>query len=288
MNHHHLAVATCGLVLVLVPLWPAAATEIDGTSRDDEIVVTAQNAAAVMAEASALAPAARTTEYSRAALCGTPEADSSRLNADCTGYADGTPLPVCEAGEPAPPLWRRTRATPADPWTTWTLALGWTCPEDALPALTLTDFRRLPIAPSPLTIQPARPQVLVNLPTIVYTDTATQAFTTVLLGYPVQVEATPTSFTWDFGDGTDPLTTTSPGHPYPDDDVAHPYTRPGTYTITLTTTYAGRYRMAGTTTWLPVTGTATTTTTSAPIEAVDAPTRLVAGDCTTHPDPDTC
>ena len=36
--------------------------------------------------------------------------------------------------------------------------------------------------------------------------------------------------------------------------------------------------MAGTTTWLPVTGTATTTTTSAPIEAVDATTRLVAGD----------
>ncbi|HEY5515168.1 MAG TPA: hypothetical protein VIK12_03050, partial [Pengzhenrongella sp.] len=189
MNHHHLAVATCGLVLVLVPLWPAAATEIDGTSRDDEIVVTAQNAAAVMAEASALAPAARTTEYSRDALCGTAEADSSRLNADCTGYADGTPLPVCEVGEPAPPLWRRTRATPADPWSRWTLALGWTCPEDALPELTATDFRRLPIAPSPLTIQPARPQVLVNLPTIVYTDTATQAFTTVLLGYPVQVEA---------------------------------------------------------------------------------------------------
>lgn len=288
MKRRFVSGMTIAALLIVLGVGAASADELGGEARDDEIVVTARNAAQVIAEAAALADEARTVEYSRDELCGTAEADSSFLNSDCTGYADGTPLPVCETGEPVPPLWRRTRATAADPWTTWILALGWTCPEDALPALTLTDFRRLPIAPSPLTIQPARPQVLVNLPTIVYTDPVTQAFATALLGFPVEVEATPTTYTWDFGDGTDPLTTTSPGHPYPDHDVAHPYTRPGTYTITLTTAYAGRYRMAGTTTWLPVTGTATTTTTSPPITAVDAPGRLVAGDCTTHPDPDTC
>jgi hypothetical protein len=267
---------------------PAAAGNNDGTANGDEITVTARNASSLVAGSAAVAPAERTTEYSRALLCGTPEADSSFLNAQCTGYADGTPIRACEAGEPVPPVWRRTRESSADPWPRWTLALGWTCPEDALPELTVTDFRRLPLAPSPLSIQPARPQVLVNMPTIVYTQPTTQAFTTILLGFPVEVEATPASFTWDFGDGSDPITTTSPGHPYPDHDIAQPYTHPGTYTITLTTTYTGRYRMAGTTPWLPVTGTATTSTLSAPIEAINAPTHLVADDCITNPNAPYC
>jgi hypothetical protein len=261
----------------------SAADEVGGVAQGSVIKVTAQNASSLIAGSAAVAAAERTTEYSRAALCGTAEADSSFFNATCTGYANGTPIRVCEVGDPLPPVWRRTRETPADPWPRWTLALGWTCPEDALPELTVTDFRRLPLAPSVLNIQPARPQVLVNMPTIVYTEPTTQTFTTTLLGFPVEVEATPTSFTWDFGDDTDPITTTSPGHPYPDHDIAQPYTHPGTYTITLTTTHAGRYRMAGTTPWLTVTGTATTTTLSGPIEAIEIRSHLVADDCTTNP-----
>jgi hypothetical protein len=228
-------------------------------------------------------PEAGEVEYSRADLCGTGQASSSSMNADCTGYADGTPLPVCEGTEPLPPLWSRTRAAATDEWTTWTLAQGWVCPDQALPELTVTDFRRLPLAPSVLNIQPARPQVLVNMPTIVYTEPTTQTLATTLLGYPIEVEATPTTFTWDFGDDTNPITTTSPGHPYPDHDIAQPYTRTGTYTITLTTTHTGRYRMTGTTPWLTVTGTATTTTPSNPIQATEIRSHLVADDCTTNP-----
>ena len=51
----------------------------------------------------------------------------------------------------------------------------------------------------------------------------------------------------------------------------------------LTTTYTGRYRLAGTTTWATVNGTATTTTTTPPITVIEAPTHLVIGDCHTHP-----
>jgi hypothetical protein len=276
---------TGGAIALMLGLVAGAARAdyIGGEARDDTIKVTAQNASSLIAESAAVAAAERTTEHSRELLCGTAEADSSRLNATCTGYADGTPIRPCEAGDPLPPVWRRTRETPADPWPRWTLALGWTCPEDAMPELTVTDFRRLPLAPSVLNIQPARPQVLVNMPTIVYTEPTTQTFTTTLLGYPVEVEATPTTFTWDFGDDTDPITTTSPGHPYPDHDIAQPYTHPGTYTITLTTTHAGRYRMAGTTPWLDVAGTATTTTLSGPIEAIEIRSHLVADDCITNP-----
>ena len=150
---------------------------------------------------------------------------------------------------------------------------------------TAEDFRRLPLTPPALTIQPDRTEHLVNMPTIVYTTPTTQLLTTDLLGYPVEVEATPTTYTWDFGDGTT-WTTTTPGHPYPNQDVAHPYTRPGTYTITLTTTFTGRYRLAGTTAWATVTGTASTTTTSAPITAIEAPTHLVTADC--HQQPQNC
>lgn len=62
-----------------------------------------------------------------------------------------------------------------------------------------------------------------------------------------------------------------------------PYTQVGTWTITLTTTWTGRYRLAGTTTWQPVAGTATTTTTAPPFTAVEAHARLVADHCHTNP-----
>jgi hypothetical protein len=185
-------------------------------------------------------------------------------------------------------VWRLHRDTPTSPWQQPTLALGWTCPQDALPVFTVTDFRRLPIAPSPVTIQPDRVDVFVNMPTIVFTDPATQPFTTTLLGFPVEVEATPTRFTWDFGDGSDPIVTTSPGHPYPDHDVAYPYPREGTFTITLTTEYTGRYRLAGTTTWLPVVGTATTTTTAGPLTPEEHPAHRVSQNCNENPDGPWC
>ncbi len=221
-------------------------------------------------------------EYSRDA-CGT-EGAPAYLNADCSGYAADVPRPDCGGPEPLRPLLHRHRETVTSPWSNWSIALGWTCPGDpAAVVFTEADLRRLPIAPSALHVQPNRPEVLVNKPTIVYTDPATQTFTPTLLGQPLDVEATPTSFSWDFGDHTDPITTTSPGHPYPDHDIAHPYPSLGTYTITLTTTWTGRYRPTGTTTWLPVTGTATTTTTSPPITTVEAPTHLVSGNCHHHP-----
>ncbi|WP_186814547.1 PKD domain-containing protein [Actinotalea fermentans] len=209
-----------------------------------------------------------------------PECDPERKIAGVCfpGTPEEISIRACGGDPPVLPLWSRTRATPASPWSGWVNIIAWTCPDDPVPTLTGEDFRRLPLAPPPLTIQPDRTQHLVNLPTIVYTTPTTQTLTATLLGYPLEVEATPTTYTWDFGDGTT-LTTTSPGHPYPHHDIAHPYPQPGTYTITLTTTLTGRYRLTGTTTWTPITGTATTTTTAPPITTTEAPTHLVTTDC---------
>ncbi|MFI2752596.1 PKD domain-containing protein, partial [Cellulomonas sp. P22] len=121
-----------------------------------------------------------------------------------------------------------------------------------------------------------------------------QELTTTLLDFPITVRATPTQYTWDFGDGSTPLTTTDPGAPfpadghvdagrYPDGVIGYPYPHLGTFTITLTTTWAGQYQVAGTTTWLPVTGTATTTTTHTPVTVLESRTHLVAENCHQNP-----
>ena len=292
MMRPRLAVAILGSAALCLVSGPAhGETDWRGEAEDDAVILTAREAAASEREwaSSSTAPALRLTEFQRADLCGATSATpTTALNGDCATYTGAVQIPVCEVPPPIQPLWRRDRATLTDPWSDWRYVSGWTCPQDAMPDFTTEDFRRLPLAPPALTIQPNRAEVLVNMATITWTDPTPQLLVTDLLGYTVEVQATPTSYTWDYGDGSPPLVTTSPGHPWPDHDVAHTYARPGTFTITLTTTLTGTYRMAGTTTWLPVTGVATTTTTASPVTAVEAPTRLVAGDCATHPDPDHC
>lgn len=268
---------------------PDAPPAMDAWSADHAIEANARQAAAAEQAAAAIAPAERLEDYKHMPYCNPGDIIDSGADGTCLPFSgnlgwSATP-PDCGGDTPVEPLWRSTRATTGSPWSEWRNVVGWTCPADYAPTFTAEDFRRLPLTPPPLTIQPARAEHLVNMPTIVYTTPTPQLLTTDLLGYLVEVEATPTTYTWDFDDTT-VLTTTTPGHPYPDHDVAHPYAHPGTYTITLTTTWTGRYRLAGTTTWATVTGTATTTTTSPPITAVEAPTHLVTADC--HQRPDNC
>ncbi|WP_188037014.1 PKD domain-containing protein [Actinotalea sp. JY-7885] len=189
-------------------------------------------------------------------------------------------VPDCEGVAPLEPLWGRSRSTPTAPWSAWTLVSPWSCPQDVLPAFTAEDFRRLPLTPAQVTIQPAAATVLINIPTITMATAAQQNLAADLLGYAVEVQATATSYSWDYGDGSAPLVTTSPGRPYPDHDVHHSYGDTGTYAITLTTTWSGQYRLAGTTTWQDIDGTATTATTTPPITAVERRSTLVAEACT--------
>jgi len=69
-------------------------------------------------------------------------------------------------------------------------------------------------------------------------------------GVRVDVEARPTSYRWDFGDGT-VITTKSPGRPYPDrSPVRHTYEQssarhPDGYRVTVTTLFDVRWRANG-------------------------------------------
>lgn len=154
---------------------------------------------------------------------------------------------------------------------------GWTCPVDLLPPFSQVEFRRLPIKPLTAHRQPSGDEVLVNKPLIVYADAEHREFRTDLFGFGIDVDVYPVEYTWDFGDGTS-LTTADPGSPYPSFDVAHTYgSEVAGTTVTLTTTWKGKYRVDedAKRRWLDIEGTAFTTTTFDPFDVVELRSRLV-------------
>lgn len=154
--------------------------------------------------------------------------------------------------------------------------------EDAPPsweeivALVSREYLTLPIAPSVITHQPDGDWALVNVDFIVMTDPAPQVFERELLGMDITFRAAPVHYAWDFGDGSPPLETSSPGKPYPDQDVAHVYSSAAdAVEVSLTTTWQGSFQINGAGAWLPVSGYATTTATAAPVEIVAMDVHLV-------------
>ena len=106
--------------------------------------------------------------------------------------------------------------------------------------------------------------VIFKQPMMVWSSPDKQTFNITLLGTPVEVEATPVSFNWDWGDGQS-FETTDPGTPYPNYTVSHPYEVTGDgYVIKLRTSWSARWRIAGQAQWHQVNGTVTTTETSSP------------------------
>jgi len=196
------------------------------------------------------------------------------------GVASGAVTRLCADGSVAlDPLYRRE----VDP-TTGAFLGEWVqvdlggCVEDPDPTVILTaaEFRRLPLTASAPQVQPADGRGLVGMDLIVFTDPAAQVLTTTILGVPVVVRATPTSYAWDFGDGTPPLVTSDPGRPYPHQTVARPYSTEGTFALRLVTTWSGTYQVNGIGPWQTVSGTATTTSAPLTTQVLAASSTLVA------------
>ena len=121
---------------------------------------------------------------------------------------------------------------------------------------------------SGITRQPPGAQVVISKAFIVYTDPSPRHQTTTILGTTVEIEFTPTSYTWNWGDGTT-TTTTDPGHPPPPQTVTHHYKHTAQdVTTPLTTTWTTRYRPQGDTDWRTIDGTITTNETSTPYDLV--------------------
>jgi hypothetical protein len=205
------------------------------------------------------------------------------LDTDCAGSAQ-----MC-ATTPDPTdlmFWRfvatRTRTATGTTTGAWTPA-GQFClrrdqaPGTAVPAFTAGDLQRLPLPAPRIQVEPVgRPILCCNptVPTNLYTADSPATFHTRVLGIPVTVTARPVAWTWAYGDGST-IRHTIPGGAYPDLSTAHTYPRPGTYVITLITTWTGTYTLPGGPP-LTIDGTATTTSTPVTITAIETRAELVA------------
>lgn len=145
---------------------------------------------------------------------------------------------------------------------------------EALPGLTLEDFRRLPIPAQEVLLEPGNGYALVGVPLNVVAGTAPALLQTQLLGAAVSVRATPVAWHWDFGDGTALGPLADPGAAYPALGTTHTYERGGTLTVTLTTTYAGEYSVDGGA-FAPVPGTADVVSVPVPLDVLTGGGALV-------------
>lgn len=99
-------------------------------------------------------------------------------------------------------------------------------------------------------------ETLVNVETNFYAEPQPFDRSIELLGFAVDVQATPATYTWIHGDGTT-ARTTDPGSPYPDLDVTHRYREPSSgVSPRVDVTYQVRYRVDGGP-WLPLSQTLT-------------------------------
>jgi hypothetical protein len=151
-------------------------------------------------------------------------------------------------------------------------------PESVLPALTPgivgAAFRRLPLPPSELIVQPPDGRTLVNFATNFYTENAPFTRTVGLLGQRVRLRITPSRFAWVFGDGRSAATTT-PGSPYPHLEVTHDYLRAGQVGPRVDTTYSATFSVNGGP-WRDVPGTVTIPGVPVGLRVVEAGPVLVA------------
>jgi hypothetical protein len=108
----------------------------------------------------------------------------------------------------------------------------------------LTALRQIGLPALTARTQP-EDKTLVNFATIFYTEPAPFTRTVTLLGRQVQLQATPTSFTWNYGDGIT-ATTSTPGAPYPAKDVTHEYRDAhATVQTSVDVTYTATFAVAG-------------------------------------------
>ncbi|WP_371130755.1 PKD domain-containing protein [Arthrobacter sp. SDTb3-6] len=112
------------------------------------------------------------------------------------------------------------------------------------------EFQKTPVQPATVSSQPG-PHTLRGQETNFYALAHEQQFTITLLGQKIHLTATPTTYTWNYGDGTTWGPTPTAGAPLPDDRIgeqtqtSHIYTATGKYAITVTTHFTGTYSVNG-------------------------------------------
>lgn len=112
------------------------------------------------------------------------------------------------------------------------------------PADILRAVREIGLPSLKINIQPGG-ETLVNFDTIFYAQPQPFQRSVTLLGYDIDVTATPARFIWHHGDGSS-HTTGIPGRPYPSKDVTYRYDKAANNLHpSVDVTYAVRFRVDG-------------------------------------------
>jgi hypothetical protein len=128
-------------------------------------------------------------------------------------------------------------------------------PPTVTPGMVLSELQRVGLPALEIEIQPEA-KTLVNFDTIFHTDPRPVDVDLTILGQAVQVRATPTSYGWQFGDGS-ALTTRTPGEAYPSKEIVHRYLDAEvTVEPSVSVTYGAQFRVGGGD-WQDVGGTVT-------------------------------
>ncbi len=157
------------------------------------------------------------------------------------------------------------------------------------PDVTWEDVGETSIPPSDIFVMPEGWGV-VNKPVAVWAgNNSSRTETMELAGYTVEIRVTPAQYKWNFGDGNTTTTTSAGRKPrYAHDaDISHSYTESGEYTINLTTSYVGQFRVDGGA-WEDIPGTAEIASTPVPVEIYRYVRYLVDENCTKNPDGPDC
>ena len=211
------------------------------------------------------------TAYRWASIC-TPDPNVPPGAVECAAAL------ICP--DPQQRMWQLWGRLPDGSWRTVTTGcFGGTPPVYEPPTVTpgdvLTALRRVGLPELSTVVQPAD-KTLVNFDTNFYTEPQPVTLTLTLLEQQVQVEATPASYRWDFGDGTS-ATTTDPGSAYPELTITHRYDDARvTVHPSVQTTYTARFRVEGGD-WQDVGGTVTAAGPATALRIAEA-TPLLSGD----------
>lgn len=160
--------------------------------------------------------------------------------------------------------------------------------EPGIPPITIRDIASFVPTPGRQQMEPDG-WAVAGLDTNFYAITGSHVVNGTLLGRPADVRFTPTSYRWNYGDGTTATKTTKGDtwaalgiaefEPTP---TSHVYEQVGDYRITLSIVFVAEYRFDGGA-WRPVIGSLTLPANDLYIRAGTAKTVLVEQDCLANP-----
>ncbi len=166
-----------------------------------------------------------------------------------------------------------------------------TNPDDVLERIAgviLEEFQNRPVSPGVLTLQPS-PHTLIRANTNFFVESKEQVFDFELLGQDVKIQATPTEYTWNYGDGSTYGPTRDSGYALRDDELgeethtSYQYQETGDYQVSVTVHFTGEYSVNGGP-MIPIDGRGEFATPSQMISVWKSESRLVSGTCLENPD----